>query len=115
MAGHLTMLADTATGTLTGTANTGLGVFNSWIFTPTGATLTLMLIVFGVLAAIRKGSRWVTVTMRIVLVMWLTWVLGGILQAWGVPVRETISLVGGWLPGLLNGILQWFGALFRVA
>lgn len=105
-----TTLADTAT-----TAMGGISAFNSWVMTPTGATLTLLLIGFGIAAAVRKGVRWVQVTLRVVIVLWVVWILGGILEAWGVPVRESISAVGGQIPNLMLIIVQWFARLFQMS
>lgn len=100
---------------LDGAANTGAGVFMSWVMTPTGAMLTLFLIGVGVAVAVRRGVRWLTVLFRVVLGMWALWVLGGILEAWGVPVRETVRTVGGLLPGLARSVIVWLEAMFRLA
>ena len=95
--------------------NTGIGVFASWILTPTGATLTLLMIGLGIAGFVARSVRWVGIAMKVAIAMWVVWILGGILEAWGVPVRETIRMVGGCLPALAKALCGWLARMFEVA
>lgn len=96
-------------------ANTGMDVFASWILTPTGATLTLLMIGLGIAGVVARGVRWVGIALKVALAMWVVWILGGILEAWGVPVREMIRQLGAYLPTLLNAAGAWLARMFEVA
>lgn len=108
----LMVLADAAPQS---TVNTGMDVFASWILTPTGATLTLLMIGLGVAGQLARGVRWVGIALKVALAMWVVWILGGILEAWGVPVREMIRQLGAYLPTLLNAAGAWLARMFEVA
>ena len=90
-------------------------MFASWILTPTGATLTLLMIGLGIAGVVARGVRWVGIALKVALAMWVVWILGGILEAWGVPVRETIRMVGGYLPALARAMCDWLARMFEVA
>ena len=79
------------TDTVTQTAGQGaadfLTVLFSWMFTPTGAVLTLLLLAVG----------GVSVFMRI---MGRSMVISGVLEAMGIPIREWMQGIASQLPDL---------------
>lgn len=97
----------------------GWDVFTAWVFTPTGALLTLLLIVLGaatgVLSFLGRGVRLIKVALGLVAGVWLLWVLGGVLGRMGAPIREVFTLVGAWLPVLVNSAGDMLRRLFETA
>lgn len=110
-----TQLTDTANTTTMST----LDVFMSWILTPTGAILMLLLIFIGggslVMKIMGRSVRLLMIAGKIVCVLFFVWVIGGILEAFGVPVRETIATVSAYLPALAGKFLDFVGRLFTIA
>lgn len=88
---------------MSGDVGQGLGVFGSYIATPIGAALLLALLVVGVLRLIHRSSRLLTVALPTVGAVFGLWVVGGVLEAMGIPVR--------WMLGRLTGMgvafLKW--------
>lgn len=97
----------------------GWHVFLSWVMTPTGAVLALLLIglavASGVMQVMGRGVRVLGVCVKIVAALLFVWIVGGILEAWGIPVRETISYLGSQLPTLIGHAAEFIGSLFSVA
>lgn len=107
------------TGQITQAGRDGWHVFTSWVFTPTGAILTLLLIALsvgvGIMRAAGRSVRILLVLIKIAATLLVVWIVGGILEAWGVPVRETIGVVGSWIPGLVQSIGGFLQRLFETA
>ena len=101
----------------------GINVFLSWVFTPTGAILTLLLIALASFTGVGKWLRWPTrvfsVMLKIVVCLYFVWIVGGILEAWGIPVREMLAQMGavlvGWIPALWDSFLSMLSRLFQIA
>ncbi|PWG66710.1 hypothetical protein [Bifidobacterium callitrichidarum] len=110
---------DQLTTTTTSTANDTLSVFMSWILTPTGAVLMLLLIFIGggsvVMKILGRSVRVLSIAGKIVCVLFFVWVIGGVLEAFGIPVRETLATIGGYLPMLVGKFLDFVARLFTVA
>lgn len=100
-------------------AQTGLGVFWAWMFTPTGALLTLLLLgLGGVSIVFRVLGRSVVLLERAAMIaagLFFVWVVGGILEAWGIPVREWIRQLGSALPDLGSAFGTFLKRLFTTA
>lgn len=96
----------------TQTTGTGMSVLMSWIMTPVGATLFLMLLACGILKFVKRGVRWVTGLFSVVCVLVAVWILGGVLEAWGIPVREWIRT---YVPMFGQDVLNLIENLFSVA
>lgn len=103
--------AQYADGTITGAAE----VFRSWALTPAGATLLLLLIGLGLAKACQVGGRMVTGLMTATLTLFIVWVLGGVMEAMGIPVREAMAQVAAGLPSLAGAALRFLVALLGVA
>lgn len=107
------------TDTANGTAGDTLSVFMSWIMTPTGAVLMLLLIFIGggslVMKILGRSVRALSIAGKIVCVLFFVWVVGGVLEAFGIPVRETLATVGGYLPMLVSRFLDFVARLFTIA
>lgn len=88
---------------MSGVIGQGLGVFGSYIATPIGAALLLALLVTGGLRLIHRSSRLLTVALPVVGAVFGLWVVGGVLEAMGVPVRWMI----GRLAGMGMAFLKW--------
>lgn len=93
------------------TVSDGLRIFASWCCTPIGGILLLLLIGCGVLSVVKRGARWVTWLVSIVSIMFMVWIIGGILEAYGIPVRETIRQFGAWLPSIIGGVGRFLNSI----
>lgn len=97
----------------------GWHVFMAWVLTPTGAVLTLLLIALGVATGIMhvagRGIRLMLILVKITATLLVIWIVGGILEAWGVPVRETIAAIGSWMPGVIQSVGGFIKRLFETA
>ena len=62
-----------------------------------------------------RSVRILLVLIKIAATLLVVWIVGGILEAWGVPVRETIGVVGSWIPGLVQSIGGFLQRLFETA
>lgn len=94
------------------TVASGLGVFLSWVRTPIGALLFILLCGSGVLAVVKRGARWAGIFLQVVATLFSIWVLGGILEAWGIPVREMIRQLGSYMPSALQWVADFIRILF---
>lgn len=78
------------------------GVFSSWALTPTGALLTLLLIGSGgaawILRGLGRSARIITWVAGAVAVVWMLWILGGVLGRMGAPIRQILA----WLPAIVD-------------
>ena len=93
------------TGTVTQTAGQGaadfLTVLFAWMFTPTGAVLTLLLLAVGVFMKIIGCSiRMLSVAARICAGLFFVWVISGVLEAMRIPIREWMQGIASQLPDL---------------
>lgn len=93
----------------------GMDIMMSWILTPTGATLFLLLCACGVLKIVKKGARWASIMLTVVAVLFFVWIVGGVLQAWGIPVRDWMQQVGAQLPDLGTAVSKFFTRMFDLA
>ncbi|GGI15370.1 hypothetical protein GCM10007377_15560 [Galliscardovia ingluviei] len=94
-------------------------VLLSWIVSPSGATLSLLSMGFGAVAGLLrllgKGARLIMWLMGACLTLLVLFVLGGLLEAWGVPVRATLETVFAFLPRLINDFGMFLHRMFEVA
>lgn len=115
----MTLAETPPTGQIVQTGMDGWHVFTSWVFTPTGAILTLLLIALGVATGIMRAAgrsvRILLVLIKVAATLLVVWIVGGILEAWGVPVRETIATIGSWIPGLVQSVGGFLQRLFETA
>lgn len=101
------------------TAMSGLGLFMAWVKTPTGAML--LLLVLGLWAAsgaarlLGRSARLIGILLSVSGVLLVLWILGGVLEAMGFPVRETVGTLGGLLPGLLSAVVGFLEELMGIA
>lgn len=97
-------MGDTVQQTTTQTTNNAFDVLAAWVFTPTGATLTLMLLVIGggslVMKLMGRGSRLLSIAGTVTAFLFFTWIVSGILEAFGIPVREWIRSIAMQLPDI---------------
>ena len=110
------------TGTVTQTAGQGaadfLTVLFAWMFTPTGAVLTLLLLAVGggsvFMKIMGRSMRMLSVAARICAGLFFVWVISGVLEAMGIPIREWMQGIASQLPDL--GVLLkafWRGCCLR--
>lgn len=101
----------------------GINVFLAWVLTPTGAVLTLLLMALASFTGLGKWLRWPTrifsIMLKFVVCLYFVWIVGDILDAWGIPVREILAQVAavvvGWIPSLVASFLDFLSRLFQVA
>ena len=94
-------------------------VLLAWMFTPTGALLLVMVILFGgadlALRAAGRAVRWLGLVAKACAGLFAVWVVGGILEAWGIPVREWIGAAAAGVPGLAAALVEFFKRLLLAA
>ena len=98
------------TDTVTQTAGQGaadfLTVLFAWMFTPTGAVLTLLLLAVGggsvFMKIMGRSMRMLSVAARICAGLFFVWVISGVLEAMGIPIRE-------WMQGIASQLSQSTG------
>ncbi|MBT1162142.1 hypothetical protein [Bifidobacterium sp. SO1] len=114
-----TEVVDGATQQGTQTGNDFLSVLGAWIFTPTGAILTLLLILiggaYGVLNVMGQTIRWLGIAAKVVAFLLFFWIVGGILEAWGIPIREWVRSLATQMPDIGSLLLQFFERLIFTA
>ena len=92
------------TDTVTQTAGQGaadfLTVLFSWMFTPTGAVLTLLLLAVVFMKIMGRSMRMLSVAARICAGLFFVWVISGVLEAMGIPIREWMQGIASQLPDL---------------
>ena len=95
------------TDTVTQTAGQGaadfLTVLFAWMFTPTGAVLTLLLLAVGgsvFMKIMGRSMRMLSVAARICAGLFFVWVISGVLEAMGIPIREWMQGIASQLPDL---------------
>lgn len=107
------MSTDTAAQTAGQGASDFLTILFAWIFTPVGAILTLLLIcIGGVSVAMRimgRAVRGLTIAATICAVLFFIWIISGVLEAMGIPVREWMQSIAAQLPE----IGSWFKAFME--
>lgn len=86
---------------------TGEGFFSvlgAWIFTPTGAVLTLLLLLIGGSSLVTKiiggTSRLLSIAGVVTAALFFAWIVSGVLEGFGIPVREWIQSIAAQLPNL---------------
>ena len=95
------MDTDTVTQTTGQGAADFLTVLFAWMFTPTGAVLTLLLLaVGGVMRIMGRSMRMLSVAARICAGLFFVWVISGVLEAMGIPIREWMQGIASQLPDL---------------
>lgn len=97
------------------TTQSGMDIMMSWIMTPTGATLFLLLCACGLLKVIKRGSRVASVAVSVAAGLFFVWIVGGVLQAWGIPVRDWLQQLGAQLPDLGSAVGRFFTRMFSMA
>ena len=105
------------TGTVTQTAGQGaadfLTVLFAWMFTPTGAVLTLLLLAVGggsvFMKIMGRSMRMLSVAARICAGLFFVWVISGVLEAMGIPIREWMQGIASQLPDLGVLLKAFFG------
>lgn len=101
------------------TAGSAIDLFMAWILTPTGATLTILLLLMGVgslvMRIMGRTGRILKACVSVTLGLLFLWIISGVLSAMGIPVREWVAQVGAWVPSLLQAIMSFIERLFRVA
>lgn len=103
--------AQVADGTMGGAAE----VFRSWALTPAGATLLLLVIGLGIAKACQIGGRIVSGLLTATLTLFLVWVLGGVVEAMGIPVREAMAQVAAQLPWVAGALMRFLAELLGAA
>lgn len=105
-----------------GHAATALEVFLAWVFTPTGALLLVLAILFGgaglVMRFVGAGRRFAGLFMTFMGVagfLFFVWVISGLLEVWGIPVREWLAQIGSMLPDVGSALMQFFERLLFTA
>lgn len=98
-----------------GTMEGALTVFRSWALTPAGAVLLLALIGLCIAKACRVGGRIVTGLLTATLTLFLVWVLGGVVEAMGIPVREAMAQVAAGLPAFAGALMRFLTLLLGAA
>lgn len=96
------------TDTVTQTAGQGaadfLIVLFAWMFTPTGAVLILLLLAVGggsvFMKIMGRSMRMLSVAARICAGLFFVWVISGVLEAMGIPIREWMQGIASQLPDL---------------
>lgn len=92
-------------------AGGGGSVFLAWLETPIGATLVLLLVVLGVgsvvMNVMHRSARVVEIMATIVLGLLFFYVVGGILEAMGYPVREFVQQLFDAIPVIGRGLGEW--------
>lgn len=94
-------------------------VFEAWAFTRTGALLLIIVIFAGgasmVMSLLGRAVRGLSIAAGVAAGIFFLWVIGGILEAYGVPVREIVSRLAGLLPGLAEAAVNFVISLFQAA
>lgn len=107
--------ADTAGQTLGDT----LAVFLSWVFTPTGAILTLLMLIICagsvVFAVIQKSARALGVALTICAFLLFAWIVTGVLEVFGFPVREWMKAIAAQLPDIGSLFMEFLRRLVFAA
>lgn len=100
-------------------ASSGLGLFMAWVRTPTGAMLLLLVIGLGAASGMARllgrSARMVGALLSVSVALLAFWVLGGVLEMMGFPVRETVGTLGGLLPGLVASVVAFLEELMGIA
>jgi hypothetical protein len=92
-------------------------VLTAWVLTPIGAVLTIIIIglasYMGVMHVLGRGIGIAMFLMKITAAAWTLWVVGGILEAMGLPVKETLASLFSFLPPILHAIGRFLIQLFE--
>lgn len=103
-------------------SNNIIDVFMAWVFTPTGALLLVLAILFAgmgvvtrILGAGQRFARMFTVCMSIAGILFFFWVVSGLLEVWGLPVREWAAQIFGELPDIGAALSDFFIRLLFTA
>ena len=102
-----------------GTVNTGIEVFRQWVMTPVGATLVLILLAVCVANVVMRAAGTAGMVLNVVttvaIVLFFLWVIGGVCEAMGIPVRETVRQMGSYLPDVGTSFMKFLKDLFDVS
>ena len=87
-----------------------LTVFFSWVFTPTGAILTLLMIIICagsvVFAILQKSTR---------AFLLFVWIITGVLEVMGLPVREWMKDIAAQMPDIGSLFMEFLRKLVFTA
>lgn len=97
------------------TTQSGMDIMMSWIMTPTGATLFLLLLACGIFKLVKRGSRMASVAVSVAAGLFFVWIVGGVLQAWGIPVRDWLHQIGALLPDVGTSFMNFMNRMFTMA
>ena len=102
-----------------GTVNTGIEVFRQWVMTPVGATIALILLAIGAVNVVMRTSGTAGTVLNVVstvaIVLFFLWIIGGVCEAMGIPVRETVRQMGAYLPDVGTAFMKFLKDLFDVS
>lgn len=94
-------------------------VFLAWVFTPTGAILTLLLILIGggslAMRVMGRASRLLSVLGTITAILFFVWIVSGVMEGFGIPVREWIRSIAMQLPDIGMMFKAFFERLLYTA
>lgn len=100
------------------TTSNALALFFSWVFTPIGATLTLLILIMGggslIARIMGQSGRLLKTLATIAAVLFFVWVITGILSAMGIPVRDWLLQIGSYIPDLLAAFVEFIQRLVSV-
>lgn len=96
-----------------------LTVFFSWVFTPTGAILTLLMIIIcagsAVFAILQKSTRALMAALTICAFLLFVWIITGVLEVMGLPVRQWMQDVAAQLPDIGSLFMEFLRRLVFTA
>lgn len=96
-----------------------LTVFFSWVFTPTGAILTLLMIIIcagsAVFAILQKSTHALMTALTICAFLLFVWIITGVLEVMGLPVRQWMQDVAAQLPDIGSLFMEFLHRLVFTA
>lgn len=96
-----------------------LTVFFSWVFTPTGAILTLLMIIICagsiVFAILQKSTRALMTALTICAFLLFVWIITGVLEVMGLPVREWMKDIAAQMPDIGSLFMEFLRKLVFTA
>ena len=96
-----------------------LTVFFSWVFTPTGAILTLLMIIICagsvVFAILQKSTCALMSALTICAFLLFVWIITGVLEVMGLPVREWMKDIAAQMPDIGSLFMEFLRKLVFTA
>ena len=96
-----------------------LTVFFSWVFTPTGAILTLLMIIIcagsAVFAIMQRSTAALMTALTVCSFLLFVWIVTGVLEVMGLPVREWMRDVAAQLPNVGSLFMEFLRRLVFTA